>query len=66
MSSKRFFDVNPLDAYFINQSHDPGKLTFVKHVDLRKKGGYTQATSSFQFRLVNISTAHDLARSLES
>ena len=29
MSSKRFFDVNPLDAYFINQSHDPGKLTFV-------------------------------------
>ena len=29
MSSKRFFGVNPLDAYFINQSHDPGKLTFV-------------------------------------
>ena len=29
MSSNLFFDVNPLDAYFINQSHDPGKLTFV-------------------------------------
>ena len=42
------------------------QINFRKRVDLRKKGGYTQATSSFQFGLVNISTAHDLARSLAS
>ena len=24
-----FFNMNPLGAYFINQSHNPGKLTFV-------------------------------------
>ena len=29
MSSNLFFNMNPLDAYFINQSHNPGKLTFV-------------------------------------
>ena len=29
MSSNLFLNMNPLDAYFINQSHNPGKLTFV-------------------------------------
>ena len=42
------------------------KRLLCKRVVLRKKGGYTQATSSFQFRLVNIFTAHDLATSLAS
>ena len=53
--------MNPLDAYFINQSQNPGKLTFVNALFWEKKGSYTQATSSFQFRLVNISTAHDVS-----
>ena len=29
MSFNLFFNMNPLDAYFINHFHDPGKLTFV-------------------------------------
>ena len=57
--------MNPLGAYFINLSHNLRKLTFV-NASLRKKGGCTQATLSFQFRLVNMSTAHVLARSLAS
>ena len=61
MSSNLFFNMNPLDAYFINQSNNPGK-----RVVLRTKGGYTQATPSFQLRLANKSTAHDLVRSLAS
>ena len=55
------FNMNPLDAYFINQSQNPGKLTFVNALFWEKKGSYTQATSSFQFRRVNISTAHDVS-----
>ena len=27
MCSHLFFNLNPLEAYFINQSHNPGKLT---------------------------------------
>ena len=64
MFSNFFFNRNPLDAYFINQSQNPGKLTFVNASFWGKRA----ATSSFQFRpeIVNISTAHDLARSLAS
>ena len=28
-SSNLFFNMNPLSAYFVYQSHNPGKLTFV-------------------------------------
>ena len=42
------------------------EINFRRRVVLRKKGGSTQATSSFQFRSVNISTAHDLTRGLAS
>ena len=41
-------------------------MTMLGWLPNAQKGGYTQATSSFQFGLVNISTAHDLARSLAS
>ena len=33
--------MNPLDAYFINHFHNPGKLTFV---NAREKGGYVLST----------------------
>ena len=58
--------MNPLGAYFVNQPTNFGKFTFEKRVVLRKRGGCTQATSSIQSRLVNTSTAHDLAISLAS
>ena len=39
--------MNLLDSFFINQSHNCGKLTFV----LRKKGGYAEASRPFNFDL---------------
>ena len=58
--------MNPLGAYFFNQLTNFGKFTFEKRVVLRKRDGCTQAMSSIQSRLVNTSTAHDLAISLAS
>ena len=40
--------MSPLGAYFINQSHSQGKLTFLNASFLEKKGGCIQATSPFQ------------------
>ena len=52
MSSNLFFDMNPLDAYFINQSLNPGKLTFVNASFWGKRARrYTHATSYFHFDL---------------
>ena len=41
VSNNLFFNMNPLDAYFINQFHNPGKSTFV---NAREK----RAAMSFQ------------------
>ena len=55
-----FFNMNPLGSYFINQSHNPAKLTFI-NVSSEEKG---RLYTGCPFK--NMSTAHDLARSLAS
>ena len=63
MCSNLFFSMNTVDAYFINQSHNPGKLTFVNVSFREKRAAIHKLRRPFKFRLVNISTLHDLARS---
>ena len=65
--SSMFFNMNPLGAYFIYQSHNPGKLTFVNVLFWGKRATVHSLSFQQQFRLsVNMSTAHDLARILAS
>ena len=47
ISGDLFFNMNPLCAYFINQSYHPGKQTFV-NASFWGKRAAVQATSSFQ------------------
>ena len=43
--------MNPLDAYFINQSHNPGKLTFVKVSFREKRAAIHKLRRPFNFDL---------------
>ena len=51
MSSNLFFNMNPLDAYFINQSHNPGKLTFVNASFWEKRTAIHKPRRPFNFDL---------------
>ena len=51
MSSDLFFNMNPLDAYFINQSHNPGKLTFVNASFWEKRTAIHKPRRPFNFDL---------------
>ena len=51
MSSNLFFNMNPLDAYFINQSHNPGKLTFVNASFWGKRVAIHKLLRPFNFDL---------------
>ena len=43
--------MNPLGAYFINQSHNPGKLTFVNAPFLGKRAAEHRLRPPFNFEL---------------
>ena len=49
MSSNLFFDMNPLDNYFVNQSHNPGKLTFVNASFWEKRTAIHKPRRPFNF-----------------
>ena len=51
MSSNLFFDMNPLDTYFVNQSHNPGKLTFVNASFWEKRTAIHKPRRPFNFDL---------------
>ena len=51
MSSNLFFDMNPLDTYFVNQSHNPGKLTFVNASFWEKRTAIQKPRRPFNFDL---------------
>ena len=51
MSSNLFFDMNPLDAYFNSQSHNPGKLTFVNASFWEKRTAIHKPRRPFNFDL---------------
>ena len=51
MSSNIFFSMNPLDACFINQSHNPGKLTFVNVSFWEKRAAIPKLRRPFNFDL---------------
>ena len=51
MSSNLFFDINPLDTYFVNQSHNPGKLTFVNASFWEKRTAIHKPRRPFNFDL---------------
>ena len=51
MSSNLFFSMNPLDACFISQSHNPGKLTFVNVSFWEKRAAIPKLRRPFNFDL---------------
>ena len=51
MCSNLFFDMNPLDTYFVNQSHNPGKLTFVNASFWEKRTAIHKPRRPFNFDL---------------
>ena len=51
MSSDLFFNLNPLDAYLINQSLNPGKLTFVNASFWGKRAAFHKLRRPFNFDL---------------
>ena len=51
MASDLFFNLNPLDAYLINQSLNPGKLTFVNASFWGKRAAFHKLRRPFNFDL---------------
>ena len=43
--------MNPLDSYFVNQSHNPGKLTFVNTLFWEKTAAIHKLRRPFNFDL---------------